>query len=49
MHKAFIKKGEMSILAPEIILLYKSLNSENSDYQQDYNMVINTLDKERYD
>lgn len=48
-HKAFIKKGGISILAPEIVLLYKSRNSENSDYQHDYDMVINTLDKERYD
>lgn len=47
--KAFIKKGQISILAPEIILLYKSRNSENSNYQHDYDMVINTLDKERYD
>jgi len=38
-HKAFIKKAEISILAPEIILLYKSRNSENSDYQYDYDMV----------
>lgn len=48
-HKAFIKKGGLSILAPEIVLLYKSRNSENSDYQHDYDLVINTLDKERYD
>jgi len=38
-HKACIKKAEISILAPEIILLYKSRNSENSDYQYDYDMV----------
>ncbi|SHI61077.1 hypothetical protein [Lutispora thermophila] len=42
-------EGEISILVPEVILLYKSLNSKNSDYQYDYNMVINKLDKERYD
>ena len=46
---AFIKRGEISILAPEIVLLYKSRNSENSDYQHDFDMVINTLEKERYD
>ncbi len=46
--KAFIKKHGISILAPEIVLLYKSRNSENSDYQHDYDMVINILDKERY-
>lgn len=48
-HKAFIKKGKISILAPEIVLLYKSQNSENSDYQHDFDIVINNLDKERYD
>lgn len=47
--KAFIKKGEVTILAPEVILLYKSRNCENSDYQHDFDMVINKLDKERYD
>jgi hypothetical protein len=46
---AFIKMGEVTILAPEIILLYKSRNCENSDYQHDFDMVINKLDKERYD
>lgn len=48
MHSAFIKKGEISILAPEIVLLYKSRNCENSDYKHDFDMVINNLDKERY-
>jgi hypothetical protein len=47
-HSAFIKKGEISILAPEIILLYKSRNCENSDYKHDFDMVINNLDKEIY-
>lgn len=46
---AFIKRGEVSILAPEIVLLYKSRNYENRDYQHDFDMVINKLDKERYD
>ena len=48
-HKAFIKKGAISILAPEIILLHKSRNSENNDYQNDYEMVIDTLDEDRYE
>lgn len=48
-NKAFIKKGKISVLAPEIVLLYKSRNSENSDYQHDFDMVINNLDKERFD
>jgi len=48
-HSAFIKKEDINILAPEIILLYKSRNCENSDYQHDFDMVINNLNKERYD
>lgn len=48
MDNAFIKRGEVTILAPEIVLLYKSRNCENSDYQHDFDMVINKLDKERY-
>jgi Aminoglycoside-2''''-adenylyltransferase. len=47
-HSAFIKKGDISILAPEIVLLYKSRNCENSDYKHDFDMVINNLNKERY-
>lgn len=47
--KAFIKKDKISILAPEIILLYKSRNYENKDYQHDYDVVINKLEKESYD
>lgn len=39
----------ISILAPEIVLLYKSRNIENISYQHDYEMVVDTLDKERYD
>lgn len=46
---AFIKKENVTILAPEIVLLYKSRNYENCDYQHDFDMVINKLDKERYD
>lgn len=47
-YNAFIKKGEINILAPEIVLLYKSRNYENSDYQHDFDVVINRLEKERY-
>lgn len=46
---AFIKKGEISILAPEIILLYKSRDYKNDDYKHDFDVVINNLEKERYD
>lgn len=46
---AFIKKGRISILAPEIILLYKSRNYDNYDYKHDFDVVINKLEKERYD
>ncbi|MBW9172829.1 hypothetical protein K2F43_16610 [Clostridium estertheticum] len=45
---AFIKKDGISILAPEIILLYKSRNHDNSDYKHDFDIVINKLEKERY-
>lgn len=45
---AFIKKDKISILAPEVILLYKSRNHENNDYKQDFNAVINNLEEERY-
>ncbi|MDU5080427.1 nucleotidyltransferase domain-containing protein [uncultured Tissierella sp.] len=46
---AFIKKDKISILAPEVILLYKSRNYENNDYKHDFDAVINKLEKERYD
>lgn len=45
---AFIKKDKISILAPEVILLYKSRNHENKDYKKDFDAVINRLEKERY-
>ncbi|MBU5427460.1 hypothetical protein KQI41_13795 [Tissierella pigra] len=45
---AFIKRGKISILAPEVILLYKSRNHENNDYKHDFDSVINKLEKERY-
>lgn len=45
---AFIKKGKISILAPEVILLYKSRNYDNDDYKHDFDVVINKLEKERY-
>lgn len=47
--EAFIKKDKISILAPEVILLYKSRNYENNDYKHDFDAVINKLEKERYD
>lgn len=47
--KAFISKEGINILAPEIILLYKSTNYINKDYQHDYNVVIEKLEKERLD
>lgn len=46
--KAFIKKQGISILAPEVILLYKSRSHENEDYKHDFDMVIDKLEKERY-
>lgn len=46
---AFIKKDRISMLAPEVILLYKSRNHENNDYKHDYDSVIDKLEKERYD
>lgn len=46
---AFIKKEEVSILAPEIILLYKSRNYNNDNYKHDFDIVINKIEKERYD
>lgn len=49
MDKAFIYKEGISILAPEVILLYKSRSHENEDYKHDFDMVIDKLDKERYD
>ncbi len=46
---AFIKKDKISILAPEVILLYKSRNHENNDYKHDFDSVISKLEKERYE
>ena len=45
----FFNLGGISILAPEIILLYKSRNYDNNDYKHDFDVVINKLEKERYD
>lgn len=47
--KAFIKKDGISILAPEVVLLYKSTNFTNKDNEHDYNIVIKKLEKERCD
>jgi len=47
--KAFIQKGKFSILAPEIILLYKSRNHEKREYQMDFDRAVHQLEKERYD
>jgi Aminoglycoside-2''''-adenylyltransferase. len=47
--KAFIKKKDVSILAPELVLLYKSTNYTNTDYTNDFNMTKAKLEKERYD
>jgi len=47
--KAFIKKNSVSILAPELVLLYKSTNYANTDYTNDFNMTKVKLEKERYD
>lgn len=46
---AFIKKREINILAPEIILLYKSRNYNNDGYKHDFDVVINKIEKKRYD
>jgi hypothetical protein len=47
--KAFIKIGKLSILAPEIVLLYKSTDHENINNKHDYEVVINHMRKDRYD
>ncbi len=47
--KAFIKKKGFSILAPELVLLYKSTNYDNMDYTNDFYMTRVKLEKERYD
>ena len=47
-NKAFIKKGDISILAPEIILLYKSRNTKSEDYKNDFILTLNKLDREAY-
>lgn len=47
--RAFIKKDGISILAPEVVLLYKSASYENKDNQHDYSIVIEKLEKERLD
>lgn len=49
MNEAVIKEDKLNILAPEIILLYKSRNYTNCDYQHDFDVVINKLEKDRYD
>ncbi|MFZ5967076.1 MAG: nucleotidyltransferase domain-containing protein [Bacillota bacterium] len=47
--KAFIKKDGISILAPELVLLYKSKNYQDDDNQHDFHIVIDKMEKERYD
>lgn len=44
-----VKKDNISILAPEIILLYKSRNPESKDYKHDFDLVIDKLEEERYE
>ena len=45
--KAFIFKDGISILAPEIILLYKSTSYINKNNQHDYNIIIKELEKDK--
>jgi len=47
--KAFVKVGDLSILAPEIVLLYKSTDSNNPDYQHDFDVSVGKLDQECLD
>jgi len=46
--QAFIIKDGISILSPEIILLYKSRTRDNAECKHDFDVTINKLDKERY-
>lgn len=46
--KAFIKKDGISILAPELVLLYRSKDLGNLDYVRDFELVIKVLEEERY-
>lgn len=48
LEKAFIKKEGLSILDPELVLLYKSTAPNNPDYRHDFDVVIDKLDEERY-
>jgi hypothetical protein len=38
----------VSILAPELVLLYKSTAPNNPDYRHDFDIVIDKLDEEPY-
>lgn len=45
--KAYIEFNDFRILAPEIILLYKLRTVKNTDYKQDFNLVIDKLGDEQ--
>ena len=45
--KAFCIYEDIPYLSPEIVLLYKSMESEREDYEHDFNITIGALDSER--
>ena len=47
LEKAIVVKDDIEILAPELVLLYKSKYYNNTDNQHDYKIVIDELDNDR--
>ncbi|GHV06073.1 hypothetical protein FACS1894217_04060 [Clostridia bacterium] len=49
MNKAIMQYGELPYLAPELILLYKSTDTEREGYQQDFDVTFPEMnDEQRY-
>lgn len=44
--KAIFRSGNIPYLSPEITLLYKSTNTDNADYQHDFDITFNKMDAE---
>lgn len=47
MDEAILQRDGLRYLAPELALLYKAANTDNPDYQLDYEAVISRLSKEQ--
>lgn len=44
--KAFVEIENISVLSPEIILLYKTRNPGNADYRQDFSLAVAELQQD---